>query len=171
MTEPKIKPRGLALKAVEVRDLVHDRVHAVLRPAMGVNDIHGGVAHHQWKHWHHPDDHGYIVDCPLATVGGMVFGQEQWQTQNDVVLYRADVPPTDRSERRWRSSASMPRWASRIHRRVKSIAIVDSKRLTEEQVALFGGMPIKDPVVSFNTIESPYCWLLALETIVAEASP
>ncbi len=162
MTEPKIKVRGLTLSFNEARDLENDTITAVLRPAKGVDTIHDGQAYFIGPRWHHPDDRGYPVDCPLATAGGVIFGQECWTTKFNEVLYRADASVVDRDKLRWRSSASMPRSAARSIRLVTYIIPVDFKMLTAEQLSRCGGNP-KDPVVTFNTMSYKYCWFIALE--------
>lgn len=160
--------RPIAVSGIEARAIERGEATALLRRARGVTEIYDGKPWAGWPGWHHPDNHGIVVDCPFATVGGFLWGQEQWCSMAGKIRYRADHSAEAQAQLRWHAPHTLPRWAARWHRRVGAITPVNIMTMTEEQVRAALG---PDGIAPNVKHDCRFYWLIALDPVGAEASP
>jgi hypothetical protein len=167
VTEPKIKARGITLSSDEATALAAGNVSALLRRARAVTEIYDGKPWAGCVGWHRIDNHGIVVDCPFATVGGVLWGQEQWCSVAGKIRYRADHSSEAQASLRWHSPHTLPRAAARWHRRVSAITPVNIMTMTENQVRAALGPDGIAPIVKHDC---RFYWLIALDPSGSEAS-
>jgi hypothetical protein len=141
-----IKARALTLRDYEARKLAQDGqvliVREVKAPARGIDSgrplraIEPSDDSGLWlAKYGYGDDRSFLVRCPFGPVDSPLWGREAWAMlirrgssihSERVPHYRADGPGISR----WRSSTSMPTWASRFpNLRHESCEVVQGRRL------------------------------------------
>jgi hypothetical protein len=145
-----------------VRAILEGRKTQTRRPvklnASGRIQLHG-------KQWH-PDDPNAVLGCPYGQPGDILWVRETWQVLSipaDSFYPMEESIPLDCIPKslprgcelkyaanydmpygKWRPSIHMPRWASRIDLRVKSVRIERVQDITEDDVKAEGMESFRD---------------------------
>lgn len=117
------------------------------QPERGVSPCHyvrSGVAHAA-----EPNEYG-VGGCTCREikapwfVGDEIWVRETWWANGSEVAYRADGEmPEHMQGERWRSAATMPRWASRLSLRVLSVRVERLQEIGEEDARAEGYEPCR----------------------------
>lgn len=114
----------------------------------------GGCIKRRGKRWH-PDDPNAVLGCPYGQAGDTLWVRETW-----AVPHRFDgippsfIAPTDRAHYGAtedlggllkRPSIFMPRWASRITLRIKSVRVERLQDITEDDAMAEGCSTVVEP--------------------------
>ena len=80
-----------------------------------------------------------VIQCPYGVPGDLLWVRETWAENIDGdVVYRADNGVAESMIDRWRPSIFMPRWASRLTRRITSVRVERVREITEEDARAEG---------------------------------
>ena len=123
------------------------------------------------------DERGEIIRPP-ARVGDELWGAEAWaQDDKCRVVYRADLPSLRATpdDGRWRTAATMPRWAARFVWRVTDVRVVRVGDINEQEAINAGHIGYTTPTtllrqywrVDFGKRHpwdaNPWTWLVGVE--------